>query len=91
MKMRRSADEVACLLREAARDLANGQKISDIFKKTDVTETTYYRWRQKHNPAQVDMDRRCRHWEGEIERPKRIIAELMLDKQMLQEVAKKKW
>jgi putative transposase len=56
-----------------------------------VAETTDYRWRQTHDPARVDVDRRCRQLEAEIERLKRLVAELMLDKQMLQEVAKKKW
>lgn len=91
MRKRRSADEVARLLREADRDLAKGLTVGDICRKAGVAETTYYRWRQKHDPARVDADRRCRLLEGEVERLKRLVAELMLDKQMLQEVAKKKW
>jgi putative transposase len=79
------------LLREVERDLAKGLTISDICRKMGVAETTYYRWRQQHNPAAVDTDRRCRELELEIERLKRLVAELLLDKQMLQDIAKKKW
>lgn len=91
MRKRRSAEEVARLLKDADRDLAKGLTVADICRKIGVAQTTYYRWRQTHDPVRVDTDRRCRQLEGEIERLKRLVAELMLDKQMLQEVAKKKW
>jgi putative transposase len=91
MKKRRTADAVARLLREIDRDLAKGLTISDVCRKLNSAETTYYRWRQRHDPAQVNTDRRCRELEGEVERLKRLVAELMLDKQMLQDIAKTKW
>jgi putative transposase len=91
MKKRRSEDEVTRLLKDADRDLAKGLTFADICRKIGVAQTTYYRWKQRHDPVQVDSDRRCRQLEGEIERLKRLVAELMLDKQMLQKVAKKKW
>ena len=61
------------------------------FDWAGIAETTYYRWRKRHDPAQVDADRRCRELESEVGRLKRLVAELMLDKQMLQDLAKKKW
>lgn len=91
MKKRRSEDEVARLLKDADRDLAKGLTVADVCRKVGVAQTTYYRWKQRHDPGRVDADRRRRQLEGEIERLKRLVAELMLDKQMLQEVAKKKW
>jgi putative transposase len=91
MKKRRTAHEVARLLRDFDRDLAKGLTVVDVCRKAGIAETTYYRWRQQHDPIQVDADRRCRALEVEIERLKRLVAELMLDKQMLQDIAKKKW
>jgi putative transposase len=91
MRRRRNADEVARLLREADRDLAKGLTISDICRKQGIAATTYYRWRQRHAPGQVDNDRRCRELELEVDRLKRLVAELLLDKTMLQDIAKKKW
>ena len=91
MRRRRNADEVARLLREADRDLAKGLTISDFCRKQGNAETTYYRWRQRHDPGQVDNDRRCRELELEVDRLKRLVAELLLDKTMLQDIAKKKW
>ena len=91
MRKRWTAEEVARLLRDFDRDLAKGLTISDICRKAGIAEATYYRWRQRHDPARVDAGRRCRELQVEIERLKRLVAELMLDKQMLQDIAKKKW
>jgi putative transposase len=91
MRKRRNADEVARLLREFDRDLAKGLTVADICRKVGIAETTYYRWRQQHDPVKDDASRKCRELEAEVERLKRIVAELMLDKQMLQDIAKKKW
>lgn len=91
MKKRRDKNQVAQVLREVDRDLAKGLTVADICRKLGVAQTTYYRWRQRHDPVQVDNDRRCRELETEVDRLKRLVAELMLDKQMLQDIAKKKW
>jgi putative transposase len=90
MQKRRTADEVVRLLRDFDRDLAKGLAVSDVCRKAGIAETTSYRWRKRQDPAQVDADRRCRELESEVERLKRLVAELMLDKQMLQDIAKKK-
>ena len=89
MKKRWTADQIARMLKDADRELAKGLTVSDFCRKVGVAQTTYHRWRKRHDPAQVDSDRRCRQLEGEVERLKRLVAELMLDKQMLQDVAKK--
>jgi putative transposase len=91
MSRRRTAEEVTRMLRDADRDLAKGLTVSDICRKQGIAETTYYRWRQQLAPETNDCERRCRLLEGEVDRLKRLLAEVMLDKQMLQEIAKKKW
>jgi putative transposase len=80
---------VARLLKEFDRDLAKGLTVQDVCRKAGIAETTYYHWRQKHDPARADSDRRCRELEAEVERLKRIVAELMLDRQILEDLAKK--
>src|ERR1700722_3389711 len=91
MRRRRNADEVARLLREADRDLAKGLTISDFCRKQGIAETTYYRWRQRHDPGQVGNDRRCRALELQVDRLQRLGAGLLPDKTILQDIAKKKW
>jgi putative transposase len=91
MRKRRTADQIQQLLKEADRDLAKGLTVADVCRKLGLAENTFYRWRQRHHPAQVDDVRRVRELTSEVERLKRLVAELMLDKQMLQDIAKKKW
>jgi putative transposase len=90
MRRRRTAEEVTRLLREADHDLAKGLTVSDICRKQGIGQATYYKWRQRHASGQDDTDRRCRELEGEGDRLKRLVADLLLDKAMLQEIAKKK-
>jgi hypothetical protein len=75
MKKRRTAEEVARLLRDVDRDLAKGLTVSDACRKIGIGETTYYCRRQRHDPAAVDADRRCCEFEAEVERLKRLVAE----------------
>jgi putative transposase len=91
MAKRWTASELERLLRDFDRDRAKGLTVEDVCKKAGITSSTYYRWRQKRDPAQNNADRRCRQLEGELERLKLLVADLMLDKQMLQDIAKKKW
>jgi putative transposase len=91
MGKRRTPEQIQRLLREADRDLAKGLTVADVCRKLGITETSFYRWRQRFDPAQVDDTRRVRELEAEVERLKLLVAELLLDTKMLQDVAKKKW
>jgi putative transposase len=91
MKKRRTAEQMQQLLREIERDRAKGLTLADCCRKVGLSLVTYHRWRHRLDPAQLDETRRVRELEAENERLKRLCAELMLDKQMLQDVAKKKW
>jgi putative transposase len=91
MAKRRTAEQITRLLREADRDLAKGLVVADVCRKLGISQTAYDRWRQRFDPGQVDESRRIRELESEVQRLKLLVAELLLDKKMLQEVAKKKW
>ena len=91
MGKRKDSQQIQRLLRDADRDLAKGLTVTDVCRKHGISGNTYYRWRQQFDRAQVDDARRVRELESEVERLKRLVAELLLDKQMLQDVAKKKW
>ncbi len=91
MGKRRTREQIKLLLREADRDFAKGLTVGDFCRKTGISQTTYHRWRLRFNSAKVDEGRRVRELESEVERLKLLVAELLLDKKMLQEVAQKKW
>ena len=91
MGKRRTREQIQRLLREADRDLARGLTVGDVCRKIGVSQNAYYRWRQRFDPAKVDDARRIRELQIEVERLKLLVAELLLDKRMLQDVAKKNW
>jgi len=91
MGKRKKPEEIKRLLAEASRDLAKGLSVADVCRKIGVSEATYHRWRLAFSPAMADDARRVKQLESEVARLKELVAELMLDKRMLQDVAKKKW
>jgi putative transposase len=91
MGKRRTREQIERLLREADRDLGKGLTVRDICRKAGISENTYYRWKLRFSSAKVDEGRRIRELESEVGRLKLLVAELLLDKKMLQDVAKKKW
>jgi putative transposase len=76
-------------LRIADIELANGATQEQIAAKLDVTEVTLSRWREKYGGMQAEEARRLKELEQENARLKRLVADLALDKQILQELVKK--
>ena len=83
-------EKIIRLLREAEAELAGGMTVAQVVQKLSISEQTYYRWRQRYGGMQVDEARRLKELEAENARLKRLVAELSLDKQMLQEVVREK-
>ncbi len=91
MGKRRTKEQIRRLLQEADRDLARGLTVADVCRTAAISQNTYHRWRRRCDPSTVDEGRRVRELETEVERLKLLVAELLLDKKMLQDVAQKKW
>jgi putative transposase len=91
MGKRKKPEEIKRLLAEAERDLAKGLSVADVCRKIGVSEATYHRWRQRFSSAKPDESRQVKELLSEVARLKELVAELLLDKRMLQDVAKKKW
>ena len=91
MGKRKKPEEIKRLLAEADRDLGRGLSVADVCRKLGVSQATFHRWRVRFAAAGQEDSRRVKELEGEVERLKLLVAELMLDKRMLQDVAKKKW
>jgi transposase-like protein len=87
---RHSPEEVIVKLRQAEADLAQGLTLAQVCQKLGVSEPTLHRWRNQYGGLKQDEARRLRELETENARLKRLVAELALDKQMLQEVVQKK-
>jgi putative transposase len=74
----------------ALRQADAGTPVVDICRKLEITETTFYRWKRKYGGLGVSELRELRDLRDENRRLKRVVADLTLDKQILQESLRKK-
>ncbi len=88
---RHTPEQVITKLRQAEADLAQGLSIAQVCQRLGVSEQTLHRWRNQYGGMKADEAKRLKELEAENARLKRLVAEPALDKQMLQEVAQKKW
>ena len=86
MKKRYTEEQIAFALRQA--DV--GTAVAEICRKMGISEATYYNWKKKYGGLGVSELRRLKQLEEENSRLKRMVADLSLDKQMLQDVIQKK-
>ncbi len=85
-KSRYSAEQVAFALRQAE----SGTPVPDVCRKIGIAEQTFYRWKKRFAGMGIAEVRRLRILEEENRKLKQLVADLSLDKQMLQDVLRKK-
>jgi putative transposase len=81
-----SDQQIAFVLRQADE----GTAIAEVCRKVGISEATYYNWRKKFGGLMPSEMRRLKQLEEENGKLKRIVADLALDKEMLQDVIKRK-
>lgn len=86
-RVKYSVEQIIHKLREAEVLLGQGQTIKDICRKWNITDPTYYRWRQEYGGLKLDQAKRLKDLERENARLKRVVADLTLDKLILKEAA----
>ena len=79
-------EQIAFSLRQAEA----GTPVEDICRKLGVTQATFYRWKKKFAGMGVSEVRRLKQLEEENRKLKQLVADLSLDKHMLQEIVRKK-
>jgi putative transposase len=85
-KSKFTEEQIAYSLRQAE----SGTPVLDLCRKLGVSEQTFYRWKKKYEGMGLAELRRLRQLEDENRRLKSLVADLTLDKHMLQEVIRKK-
>src|ERR1041385_6765799 len=73
----------------ALKQAETGVAVAEVCRKMGISEATFYDWKKKYGGLGPDELRRLRQLEEENARLKRIVADLTLDKEMLQDVLKK--
>jgi putative transposase len=73
----------------ALRQAETGTRIAEVCRKMGISDATFYNWRKKYGGLGVPELRRLRQLEEENRQLKKLVADLSLDKQMLQDVIRK--
>jgi putative transposase len=85
-KSKFTEQQIAFILKQAD----DGVSVEDTCRKAGISIQTYYRWRQKYGGLMPSEMKRLRQLEEENTRLKRLVANLSLDKEMLQDVIRRK-
>ena len=65
--------------------------MTELIRKAGISEQTFYRWKKQYVGLESDQVREMKQLQDENIRLKQLVAELSLDKTMLQDVLRKKW
>ncbi len=85
-KSRYSDEQIAFALRQAE----TGTPVKEVLRKMGISEQTFYRWKRQYGGLGPSEVRRLKQLEDENRRLKQMVADLSLDKHMLQEVLSRK-
>jgi putative transposase len=75
----------------ALKQAETGIPVAEVCRKLGISEATFFNWKRKFSGLGTSELRRLRQLEDENARLKQVVADLTLDKQMLQDVLKKKF
>jgi transposase-like protein len=86
-RKRYSAEEIVAKLRQVGVLTSKGRTVADAIRAIDVSEVSYYRWRQEYGGLKGDQVKRLRELEAENQRLRRAVSDLTLEKLILKEAA----
>ena len=88
MKRKRfSVEQIVGVLKQAEV----GVPVGELIRKVGISEQTFYRWKKHYVGLEIDQVRQLKQLQEENQRLKRLVADLTLDKTMLQDVLAKKF
>lgn len=85
-KTKFTEEQIAFALRQAE----SGTRVEEVCRKFGISQATFYNWKKKYGGLGVSELRRLKQLEAENARLKKLVADLSLDKEMLQDVIRKK-
>ena len=86
-KKRNNAEQIVTKLRQIEVLVAQGRTIGQACKEAEISEQSYYRWRNEYGGLEIEQAKRFKEFERENARLKRLVADLSLEKQILKDVA----
>ena len=86
-KKRFSVEQIVAVLKQAEL----GMPVADLIRQIGISEQTFYRWKKQYAGMQSDQVRELKVLQDENVRLKKLVADLSLDKAILQDINSKKW
>jgi putative transposase len=68
-----------------------GMPVAELIRRVGISEQTFYRWKKQFTGLEIDQVRQLKQLQDENGRLKKLVAELTLDRAMLQDVLRKNW
>jgi len=90
-RRRHSVDQIIGKLRQADVKLGQGKTVEEACRGLEITVQTYYRWRQKYGGMQPAMAKQLKALQKENSRLKKVVADQVLDMEILREAAQGNW
>jgi transposase-like protein len=84
-------DQIIGKLRQADVELGQGKTVAAACRALEITVQTYYRWRQKYGGMQPAMAKQLKALQKENSRLKKVVADQVLDMEILREAAQGNW
>ena len=75
----------------SVKQVEMGLPVVELIRRMGISEQTFYRWKKLYAGLEVDQVRQLRQLQEENGRLKKVVAELTLDRAMLQDVLRKNW
>jgi len=86
-RKRHSPEQIVRKIQEADRILAEGGDVVAVLRQLNVTEATYYRWRNQFGGLKAEDAKKLKHLEKQNLQLKKLLAEAELEKAVLKELA----
>jgi transposase-like protein len=86
-RKRHSPEQIVRKIQEADRILAEGGDVAAVLRQLNVTEATYYRWRNQFGGLKAEDAKKLKHLEKQNLQLKKLLAEAELEKAVLKELA----
>ncbi len=88
-RQRHSPEQIVRKIQDADRILAEGGDVAAVVRQLNVTEATYYRWRNQFGGLKAEDAKKLKHLEKQNLQLKKLLAEAELEKAVLKELAER--
>jgi putative transposase len=85
MKKRYTPEQIVAMLRDADARIAGGNTVEQVCRDLGISDATYYTWRKNYGRMKVNELKRLKELQKENAQLKKLVADLSLDKAILQE------